>query len=152
MMRKFWFRYWSLIAVVLLPVAEICVERSSIDYENSRAGMAILCLLLLTYSWCVQWKNARDLWKKTGWTLVHLMLAMGPLWLGLNVIRAYTYDYAADYERNKGSFLQHLNWFAVENQDRILGIVKIDAFLIAFWALVSLIKNKSGSSNSGSAR
>ena len=54
---------------------------------------------------------------------------LGAIWLGLNVIRFTTYDYAADYQRHFGDYRQSLYWYAVETQDWIVWALRIDALV-----------------------
>jgi len=40
------------------------------------------------------------------WTSLLLLPILAAIWLGLNIIRVHTYDYAADYARHLGDFRQ----------------------------------------------
>ncbi len=87
-------RYWSLAAALILPVIEFPMEgifRLFMDYEVARAVLAVVCIALLVHSWFRQRKYARGRLRLAFFTLMLTLVALGPVWLGLNVMRAHYY-------------------------------------------------------------
>jgi hypothetical protein len=136
---EFWRRYWSLAIALGLPVIVFLF----MDYQSVRAITSIVCMILLVHSWLIQRRYTQNRLVLLCWTFVLLLPMLGAIWLGLNVIRVYTYDYAADYNRHLGDLRRDLYWPVVKIQDLIGDIAIADLFLSALLAVVSLGKRKS---------
>jgi len=113
-----------------------------LDRDGTRAITSIVCMILVVHSWLMQRRYTLSRSSLLLWTLVLLLLMLGATWLGLNVIRAHTYDYAINYSRHLGDFRQDLHWYAVETQDRIVWIARADLLPIALLAVVCIWKRK----------
>jgi hypothetical protein len=130
-------RYWSLAVALLLPVMEIVAE-SSIrlgEYnEVLRAILSIVCLALLVHSWLMQRRCTQSRWRLAFWTLLLSLVVLGPLWLGFNVIRFYSYDL-----QWKSTLWYHkVYWYVVELQDAIILLAEILGIVIVSWVVVAL--------------
>jgi hypothetical protein len=93
-LSKLLMRYWSLATAILLPVIELLTEdltRLFVDYEVARAVLTVVCIALLVHSWFMQRKYANSKWRLAFFTLLLSLVALGPVWLGLNVMRAHFY-------------------------------------------------------------
>jgi hypothetical protein len=130
-------RYWSLAAALLLPVIEFSCEgliRHFIDYEVARAVLSVVCIVLLVHSWIMQRRYAENKWRLTFFTLLLSLIVLGPLWLGLNVLRAHYYPlYWDDQEVAVYSNICDL-------QDRIVLLAKVLGIAVALWAIVDLAR------------
>jgi hypothetical protein len=129
-------RYWSLAAALLLPVIEFSCEgiiRLFMDYEVARAMLSVACIALLIHSWFMQRKYAKSKWRLAFFTLLLSLIALGPLWLGLNVIRAYSYpeNWKTDVALYENiCYLQDI----VEQLAKVLGIA------VVLWTIVDLVR------------
>ena len=72
----------------MLSILGLMLGRS----EPVRALAAIVCLGLLVQSWFVQKQYARSRRQLVLVTLILSLPALASVWLGLNVIRFYSYD------------------------------------------------------------
>jgi hypothetical protein len=140
--RPIFERYWSLVVAFILPVIEIVVELKYAypDNELTRVTVSVLCLALLIHSWFMQRRYVKNKWRLAFFTLVLSLIALGPLWLGLNVIRFYSYDLGADYQRNSTLWYHNLYWYTVELQDTIILLAKVLGIAVVLWAIVDLAR------------
>jgi hypothetical protein len=74
------------------------------------------------------------------WVSFFLLLLLGAFWLGLNVIRVRTYDYAADYQRHLGDYRQSLYWYAVKLQSSIMWAATLDIVVCLGLAVTLILK------------
>jgi hypothetical protein len=130
-------RYWSLATAILLPLIEVLTEgliRLFIDYEVSRAILSVVCIALLVHSWFMQRKYAESKWQLAFFTLLLTLVALGPVWLGLNVMRAHFYP---------------LNWTTDEIllytnicdlQDRVIQLAEVLGIAVALWVIVDRVR------------
>jgi hypothetical protein len=82
-------RCWSVTAViVILGLVLLGFLRSELGHGFA----SILCLALLTHSWLIQRSYTRTSQRLVFLTLVLCLPALASFWLGLNVIRFYSYD------------------------------------------------------------
>jgi hypothetical protein len=131
-------RYWSLAISLGLPVMVYIL----LDRNVARTITSIICIILLVHSWLMQNRYAQSRLRLLLWTFVLLLPMLGAIWLGLNVIRSNTYEFAGDYARHLGDFRQSLYWYVVETQDRIVWIAKADLLPITSLAIVAFWKYK----------
>jgi hypothetical protein len=131
-------RYWSLAISLGLPVMVYIL----LDRNVARTITSILCIILLVHSWLMQNRYAQSRLRLLLWTFVLLLPMLGAIWLGLNVIRSNTYEFAVDYARHLGDFRQSLYWHVVETQDQIVWIAKADLLPIALLAILAFRKHK----------
>ena len=130
-------RFWSvgavalilflLVAGSLLPIP-IPISRG-LNSEPIRAMVSILCITLLVHAWFRQRAYTRT-WHEL--VLVTLLLSLPALaftWLGLNVIRSYSYD----GEQGFG-----LYWVVVQLQDIIIWCGEIIGVIAVLWSLAEL--------------
>jgi len=103
------------------------------DYEVARAVLSVACIALLVHSWFMQRRYAQRKWRLVFWTLFLSLVALGPLWLGLNVIRAYSYpeNWKTDIALYENiCYLQDI----VEQLAKVLGIA------VFLWVLVDFVR------------
>lgn len=134
--RRFLKRYWSLAAALLLPVIEFSCEgiiRLFMDYEVARAVLSAACIVLLIHSWFIQRRYAQRKWRLVYWTLFLSLLSLGPLWLGLNVIRAYSYP-----ENWKTDIALYENICYV--QDIVEQLAKVLGIAVVLWVIVDFVR------------
>jgi hypothetical protein len=133
---KAFVRYWSLAAAILLPVTELPCEgiiRLFMDFEVARAVLCVVCLALLVHSWIMQRRYAESKWRLAFFTLLLILLALGPIWLGLNVMRAHFYPLNWVTDEALWSNICNLQ-YRVEQLAEMLGI----AFVL--WVVVDLVR------------
>jgi len=129
-------RYWSLATAILLPVIELLTEgviRLFADYEVARAVLSVVCIALLVHSWFLQRKYAESKWQLAFFTLLLTLVALGPVWLGLNVMRAHFYP---------------LNWVTDEAlwanicnlQYRVMQLAEVLGIAVLLWVIVDLVR------------
>jgi hypothetical protein len=96
---SFWGRYWSLLTALSLPVLVFFF----FDSEDNRLLVSSISTILLVHAWRMQLRSSGA----SGglWTSILLLPIFAAIWLGLNVIRYNTYDYAVDYQRHLGDYL-----------------------------------------------
>jgi hypothetical protein len=128
-------RYWSLAAVFILPVAvffaEVATRGFWEDYEIVRAVLSATCIALLVHSWLIQRKHTKSQWRLAFWTLLLSLVALGPVWLGLNVIRYYAHP----MNWNKWELWQAICLW----QYRIELTAQVLAVVVLLWATVDLV-------------
>jgi hypothetical protein len=130
-------RYWSLAAALILPVVEFPSEgifRPFMDYEVVRAALALVCIALLVHSWFRQRKYAKSKLRLAFFTLMLTLVALGPVWLGLNVMRAHYYPLNwDDHEVAVWSNICSIQ-YRVEQLARVLGIA------VTLWVIVDSVR------------
>jgi len=119
---RFWGRYWSLLTALVLPVLVFFF----FDFDSTRMLVAVISIALLAHAWRMQMQGTQSIWMSLLWASFLLLPTIGAIWLGLNVIRSNTYEFAADYQRHLGDYRQSLFWYAVETQDWIVWIARAD--------------------------
>jgi len=137
-------RYWSLALAITLPLLDLFCEQLTRSFggydEVVRIFLSAICVALLVHSWFMQRKYARSRWRLAFLTLLLSLLFIGPLWLGLNVIRGESYDLAADYERNVHLWYHNLYWYVVELQDLLVQLAIVLGAALALWLIVDLAR------------
>jgi hypothetical protein len=132
MTEKMWFnspmlvRSWSLIAVVAifgLVVSGILLS------EPGRALASVFCMALVVQSWAVQRRYARTRERLVLFTLALGLPALASLWLGLNVLRFYSY---APESRAQ------LYSTVVRLQELIQNVAYAIGLVVFFWTIVEL--------------
>ena len=130
-------RYWSLAAALLLPIIEFSSEgliRLFMNYEVARAMLSVVCIALLVHSWFMQRRYAENKWQLTFLTLLMSLIVLGPLWLGLNVLRAHYYPlYWDDQEIAVWSNICNL-------QERVKQLAEVLGIAVVLWTLVDLAR------------
>ncbi len=119
-------RSWSLIAVVAifgLVVSGILLS------EPGRAVASVLSLALVIQSWVMQRKYARTRERLVLLTLALSLPALASLWLGLNVLRFYSY---APESRAQ------LYSSVVRLQEMIQSVAYAIGLVVVFWTIVEL--------------
>jgi len=119
-------RTWSLFAVFVvfgLVVSGILLS------EPGRAVASVLCILLLIQSWVIQRKYARSRERLVLLSLALSLPALAALWLGLNVLRFYSYN--PESPAQVYSAVVHIQE-VVQNLALAVGLV------VLFWAIVDL--------------
>jgi len=133
--RQIFGRYWSLGAALILPVIGIVVESTisrSWDCEKiTLAVISVVCVALLVLSWFKQRKYTQSKWRLAFFTILLSLLALGPLWLGLNVVRSYSYAGEQPYTLY-GAFV-HL-------QDAVVRLAKVLCAVVLLWVVVDLAR------------
>lgn len=81
-------RSWSLLVLFCLF---LLIISGTLLSEPGRAVVAILSLLLIVQSWFAQQKYVKARSRLVYLTLVLTLPALGAVWLGLNVVRFYSY-------------------------------------------------------------
>lgn len=135
---RFWSRYWSLLTALALPVLVFFF----LDSQNARMLVSITSFVLLAHTWRVQMRGSQSIWRSLLWTSVLLLPMLGAIWLGMNVIRGNTYDYAVDYQRHLGDYRQNLYWYVVEAQDWIVWTARVDMAAILLLTVATIFKRK----------
>src|SRR5258708_19777844 len=119
-------RSWSLIGVVgILGVVVWGILLS----EPGRAGASVLSLALVIQSWVMQRKYARTRERLVLLTLALSLPALASLWLGLNVLRFYSY---APESRAQ------LYSSVVRLQEMIQSVAYAIGLVVVFWTIVEL--------------
>jgi hypothetical protein len=140
--RQIFGRYWSLAAALLLPVVEIVAESTvglgAYD-EVSRAVLSVICIALLVHSWFIQRRYVRSKWRIAFFTLLLSLFVLGPIWLGLNVVRFYAYPEHCECS------------FPIINADKVYSVVsafmdvimrsaKVLCTVVVSWVIVDLVR------------
>jgi len=118
-------RYWSLAAAALI-LGLVPVE--SLRSEPLRAFAAVLCVTLLVHSWLIQRKLTRTPRRVALFTLAFCLPILASVWLGMNVIRFYSYS--PDSSRVYSA--------VTELQDVIVRCMAVLAAVVVLWAIVEL--------------
>lgn len=135
---SFWGRYWSLLTALALPVLVFFF----LDFQNARTLVSIISIVLLAHAWRMQMRGSKNIWRSLLWTSVLLLPMLGAIWLGLNVIRGNTYEFAADYQRHLGDYRQSLFWYVVETQEWIVWTARVDILVGLLLAVASVFGHK----------
>jgi len=122
---SFWGRYWSLFAALIPPILVILFRH----VESIRTLVSIISVVLLTHAWRMRLRSSQSVWCSLLWTSILLLPMLGVVWLGLNVVRSDTYEFAADSQRHLGDYRQRLYWYVVETQDWIYWVARLDLVL-----------------------
>lgn len=137
--RAIFDRYWSLGTALVLPMMEILAERVTRglagNYEVARAILSVACIALLIHSWFKQRMKAKGGWQLGFFTLLLSLLALGSIRIGLNVIRADSYDLAADYQAHANLWYHNLYWNVVDMQGAIVLLAKVLGAAVVLWAV-----------------
>src|SRR5215472_16606980 len=119
-------RTWSLLTVFVifgLVVSGILLS------EPGRAVASVLCILLLIQSWVVQRKYARSRERLVLLSLFLSLPALAAVWLGLNVLRFYSYDPESPAQVHSA---------VVRIQEVIQNLAIAVGLDVLFWAIVDL--------------
>lgn len=125
-------RTWSLFAVLVifaLVVSGILLS------EPGRAVASVLCILLLIQSWVIQRKYARSRERLVLLSLALSLPALAALWLGLNVLRFYTYDPESPAQ---------LYSAVVRIQEVVQNLALGVGLVVMFWTIVDLARFLAG--------
>jgi hypothetical protein len=119
-------RTWSLFAVFVvfgLVVSGILLS------EPGRAVASVLCILLLIQSWVIQRKYARSRERLVLLSLALSLPALAALWLGLNVLRFYSYNPESPAQVYSA---------VVRIQEVVQNLALAVGLVVLFWAIVDL--------------
>ena len=133
-MRNAVIRYWSLAAAIFLPMIDIVAESALTlgEYDEVlRALVSVLCLTLLVHSWLMQRRFAQSVWRRAFWTVLLSLIALGPFWLGLNVIRYYSYAGEEQYTLYEA---------VVYLQDAVVLLAKAVCLVVLLWGIVDFAR------------
>ncbi len=119
-------RSWSLIAVVAIFGL---VVSGILQSEPSRAGASVVCSALVIQSWVVQRRYARTREQLALITLALSLPALASLWLGLNVLRFYSY---APESRARPYLV------VIRLQEIIQSVAFAIGLVVVFWTIVEL--------------
>lgn len=136
-MQQFLKRYWSLAAAILLPILEFIPEifiRHFIGFEIVRGFLSIVCIALLIHSWFMQRKYVENNWRLVFFTLLLSLVALGPLWFGLNGMRAHYYP--LNWDDHEVAVWSNICLL----QDRIVQLAEVLSVVVALWLLVDLVR------------
>ena len=97
--------------------------------EAGRAVALILCLALLTQSWFMQRRYARNRERLVFLTLALCLPALASIWLEFNVVRFYSYD---------GDSPTQTYSTVVRLQGGIQSLAFAVALVVGFWAIVEI--------------
>ena len=119
-------RGWSVLAVIVIFGL---VLSGALVSEAARAVASVLCVALLIQSWVIQRRYVRNRERLVFLTLALCLPALASFWLGLNVLRFYSYD--GDSPTQTYSTVV-----------RLQGVIQSLAFAVAsvvgFWAIVEI--------------
>ncbi len=121
-------RYWSLAAAILLPVIKV---HSGGLIRNEL--LSVICTALLIHSWFMQRKYAKSKWRLAFMTLLLSLIMLGPIWFGLNVIRAYTYP--SNWKHDVDLYL-----YICDMQDKVWQVAQILGMAVVLWLIVDLAR------------
>ena len=117
-------RGWSLIVVIGI-FGLVFVLRS----EPGRAVASVVCLALVMQSWFTQRRYVKSRERLVLVALALSLPALASVWLGLNVLRFYSYDPASDIS---------VYSTAVRLQAIIEGVAYAIGLVVFFWAIVEI--------------
>jgi hypothetical protein len=130
-------RYWSLLAAIFLPIVEFPCEgfiRLFADYEVARAVLSVICIALLVHSWFIQRRYVQNRWRLAFFTVFVSFVILGPVWLGLNVLRAHCYP--LNWSNHEVTVYSNI----CELQYRIEQFAKVLGIIIAIWIIGDAIR------------
>jgi hypothetical protein len=118
------FVYWPSVTIV---VALGLIAKGYVLSEPLRGVISIACIGLAVYQWTIYRRRQR--FSLAG--LVSLTLAMVSLWLGLNVVRYYTYP---------GHSMEILRWygFVVHVQALLMWPILCSVLVVILWSVIYL--------------
>jgi len=119
-------RSWS--AVVVFVIFGL-VMSGVLASEPARAVASILCIALLIQSWIMQRRYTRTREKLAFLTLALGLPALASIWLGLNVVRFYSYT---------GGSPSKSYSTVVRLQEIIQSVAYAAALVVGFWAIVEI--------------
>ena len=119
-------RSWSVVAVLAIFWLVVSGLLAS---EPARAVASLLCIGLLIQSWVMQRRYARTHERLAFLTVALCLPALAALWLGLNVLRFYSY--AGDFPTQTYSTVVRL-------QGIIQSVAYAGALVVGFWAIVEI--------------
>lgn len=130
-------RYWSLIAALALPTVEVFSEiviGHFFYYEIVRTVLFVICIALLIHSWFMQRRYTTSKWRLVFFTLLLSLVALGPLWFGMNGMRAHYYPLNwDDHEVAVWSNICSLQY-------RIVQFAEVLSIVVVLWLLVDLAR------------
>jgi hypothetical protein len=129
-------RYWSLAAAIILPIVVESIVSFEKYEEMSWAVLSAVCMALLVHSWFMNRRYTQSKWRLAFWTLFLSLVAFGPIWLGLNVIRFYSYD----SQWISTLWYHNLYGCVVELQDAIILLAEVLGIAVALWVIVDLVR------------
>jgi hypothetical protein len=119
-------RTWSLFAVFVIFGLVVAGVFSS---EPGRAVASVLCILLLIQSWVTQRKYLRSRERVVLLSLALSLPALAALWLGLNVMRFYSYDPESPAQFHSA---------VIHIQEVVQDLALAVGLVVLFWAIVDL--------------
>ena len=130
-------RFWSSGVVILIfgvlvlgtEFLEKGATRTAIRSESGHALASVLSIALLIHAWLKQRTYIKTWHGLVLSTLVLGLPALACTWLGLNVIRFYSY--APDAGHN-------IYWFVVQTQDIIVWSGKAVMVIVVLWSIFEL--------------
>ncbi len=128
----FFSRYWSLVVAILFPLFAIATESAARLGEYDvvlQAILSVICLALFVHSWFMQRRYTQNKWRLSFFTLLLIFFALVPLWLGLNVIRNYSYNAGVEQ-------MYSLYSDVVILQDAIVWLAKTLCVVVSLWMIV----------------
>jgi hypothetical protein len=117
-------RGWSLLVVIGI-FGLVIVFRS----EPGRAVASVTCLALVIQSWFTQRRYVKSRERLVLVALVLSLPALASVWLGLNVLRFYSYDPVSDFS---------VYSTVVRLQAMIEGVVYANGLVVFFWTIVEI--------------
>jgi len=117
-------RSWAVVAV--LAVFGLVVS-GVLKSEPGRAVASVLCIALVVQSWIVQRRYVRNRERLAFLTLALSLPALASIWLGLNVLRFYSYP---------GDAPSQTYSTVVTLQETIQDVACAVAMVVGFWAIV----------------
>jgi len=128
--------YWSLLLAIAFPVIELLAEMFSRGFgcysQIMRSVLAAVCFVLLVHSWFMQHRCARTRWRLAFITLLLSLLALGPVWLGLNVLRYYAHP----MNWNKWEMFQRI----CDLQFRVEQLAQVVGMGVVLWVIVDFAR------------
>jgi len=128
-------RFWSAAAVIvifgLLVIGSLLPKpaRTIANSEPVRAVASVLWIALLAHSWVKQRRYTRTWQGLTFVTLVLCLPTLAAFWLGLNVIRFYSY--APDFDSS-------VYWVVVQLQSVIQWCGVALGIVVALWSIIEI--------------
>jgi hypothetical protein len=126
-------RWWSLAAVIALFGSILLgTQMQSRDLHPIHALVSILCIALLGHSWLTQRRYVRNRQELVFLTLVLSLPGLAAVWLGLNVIRFYSY--------NPDSPPSGYYW-VIPSQDAVWWLGCAVASILVVWAMITFARS-----------
>jgi hypothetical protein len=119
-------RGWSLIVVIgIFGLVISGVLRS----EPGRAVASVVCLALVMHSWFTQRRHVKSRKRLVLVALALSLPALASVWIGLNVLRFYSYDPVSDIS---------VYSTVVRLQEIIEGVAYAIGLVVFFWTIVEI--------------